>query len=98
MHHSRFRERRDIPSLSSPLRYEAFSVQLRIRQYVEHAVLASRSAASLARHLHVTPASVSQWRTGRRIPAAVHLIRIQDLANSAHVVNTRRAIPKAASA
>ena len=79
MHPIRPREHGDILSLSSALPHEHSVVALRIRQYVELGVKTCGSAASLARRLHVTPPTVCQWRSGRRRPDAVHLIRIQDL-------------------
>jgi transcriptional regulator with XRE-family HTH domain len=60
---------------------ESPSVEVRIRQYIELAINSCGSAAALARELDVKPPTVSQWRTGRKKPDAVNLMRIQDLAN-----------------
>jgi DNA-binding transcriptional regulator YiaG len=59
---------------------DAASVEERIQQYVELAIERCGSAAALARELDVKPPTVSQWRTGRKKPDAVNLMRIQDLA------------------
>jgi hypothetical protein len=65
---------------------DSASVEARIRQYIERAIKRCGSAAALARELEVKPPTVSQWRTGRKKPDAVNLMRIQDLAKrGAHV-------------
>lgn len=58
---------------------DSASVEARIRQYIELAIKSCGSAAALARELEVKPPTVSQWRTGRKKPDAVNLMRIQDL-------------------
>ena len=57
------------------------SPQQKIHRFVELAIERCGSASALARRLEVSPAVVSQWRAGRKCPDAVHLIRIQELAN-----------------
>lgn len=59
---------------------DSAGVEARIRQYIELAIKSCGSAAALARELEVKPPTVSQWRTGRKKPDAVNLMRIQDLA------------------
>src|SRR2546423_1374095 len=88
-------EHGDVLSRSSALRYEqAATVELRVRQYVELAVKTCGSAASLARRLNVTSATVCQWRTGRRKPDAVHLLCIQDLAATQTARETEQKIQR----
>ena len=60
---------------------EPDSAGQKIRKFVELAIRRCGSAAALARKLGVKPPTVSQWRSGRKHPDAVHLIRIQELAN-----------------
>lgn len=77
----------DLLSLADGCHVEdSASVKARIRQYIELAIKSCGSAAALARELEVKPPTVSQWRTGRKKPEAVNLMRIQDLAKrGAHV-------------
>jgi hypothetical protein len=58
------------------------TVEVRIQKVVEYAVQNCGSAAALARELAVKPPTVSQWRTGKKKPDAVHLMRIQDLVSN----------------
>jgi len=73
-------EHSNVLSLADGYVEDSGSVEARIRQYIELAIKSCGSAAALARELEVKPPTVSQWRTGRKKPDAVNLMRIQDLA------------------
>lgn len=60
----------------------ADSPQKKIQRFIELAILRCGSAAALARELGVKAPTVSQWRTGRKNPDAINLIRIQGLAGA----------------
>jgi transcriptional regulator with XRE-family HTH domain len=74
--------RRDLPSLADQIgKPDGITVEQKIQWFVQHAIESCGSAASLARELEVSRATVSQWRSGLKKPDATNLIRIQELAN-----------------
>lgn len=56
------------------------SPRIKMQRLVESAVAHCGSAAALARELGVKPPTVSQWRSRRKLPDALKLLRIQELA------------------
>ena len=58
---------------------DGITFEQKIQRLVELAIARCGSAAALARELKVKPPTVSQWRAGRKRPAAVKLIHIQEL-------------------
>jgi hypothetical protein len=61
----------------------------RIRGLVERAIARCGSAIAVARQVGVKPPTVSQWRSGARKPGAIHLLQIQELAQSGELNGTR---------
>jgi len=59
--------------------------ELRILKSIELAVTRCGSAAALARVLGVKAPTVSQWRAQLKLPDALHLLKIQDVASGRNV-------------
>lgn len=69
---------------------ENVTAEEKIKRFVELGISRCGSAAALARYLNVKPATVSQWRAGRKRPNAVKLIRIQELARNFGINTTEK--------
>lgn len=69
-------------SAPSPQSSEAAeSPDEKIQRFIRLALERCGSASELARRLGVAAATVSQWRSSRKRPDAVHLICIQEIAS-----------------